>query len=192
MTEATAAAQTTSSVSTWNLDKAHSAIEFAVKHMMFSTVKGRFGEFSGTISLDEQNLANSRVQVEIQTASVDTRDPGRDAHLKSADFFDAETFPAITFSSTNVESGKNDEFKVTGDLTVHGVTKPVVLDVEQTGRGMSPFGFEVAGFSATTKISRKEFGLEWNAALESGGVLVGDDIKISIEVEANPAVAQDA
>jgi len=192
MTEATATGNMAASVSTWNLDKAHTSIEFAVKHMMFSTVKGRFGEFSGTISLDDQNLANSSVQVEIQTASVDTRDPGRDTHLKSADFFEAEKFPAITFVSTKVEPGKNDEFKVTGDLTVHGMTKPVVLDVEKTGRGKSPFGFEVAGFSATTKISRKEFGLEWNAALESGGVLVGDDIKISIEVEATPAVAQDA
>ncbi|MGI8485718.1 MAG: YceI family protein [Thermomicrobiales bacterium] len=183
---------TITSVSTWNIDKAHSAVEFAVKHMMFSTVKGRFTEFTGTIKLDDQNLANSSVSVEIQTDSVDTHDDGRNTHLKSADFFSAEKHPLITFNSTSVEPGKGDEFKVTGDLSINGVTKSVVLNVEQTGRGMSPFGFEVAGFSATTKISRKEFGLEWNAALETGGVLVGDDIKISIEVEANPAVAPEA
>jgi len=183
---------TTTGVSTWNLDKAHSSIEFAVKHMMFSTVKGRFGDFTGEINLDDQDLPNSSVNVEIQTSSVDTRDAGRDGHLASADFFDAENFPTITFTSTNVEAAKGDEFKVTGDLTLHGVTRPAVLTVEQTGRGMSPFGFPVTGFTATTKISRKEFGLEWNAALETGGVLVGDDIKISIEIEANPAVAKEA
>jgi polyisoprenoid-binding protein YceI len=183
---------TTSGISTWNIDKVHSSIDFAVKHMMFSTVKGRFGEFSGEINLDDQNLPDSSVNVEIQTSSIDTRDAGRDGHLASPDFFDAEKFPTITFTSTNVEAAKGDEFKVSGDLTLHGITKQVVMTVEQTGRGMSPFGFPVTGFSATTKISRKEFGLEWNAALETGGVLVGDDIKISIEIEANPAVAKEA
>ena len=178
---------TTTATRTWTIDLAHSMVEFSVKHMMFSTVKGLFTDFSGTIELDDQDIANSSVDVVIQAASIDTRDEGRNAHLKSADFFDVETYPTITFKSTSVEPKDDEEFNVTGDLTLHGVTKPVVLKVEQTGRGMSPFGFEVAGFSAKTKISRKDFGLNWNAALETGGVLVGDEIKISIEIEAVPA-----
>jgi len=168
---------------TWQIDAGHSLVEFAVKHMMFTTTKGRFGEFSGTIDYDEANVGNSTVAVEIVAASIDTRDEKRDGHLRAADFFDAENFPTITFSSTRVERA-GDGLKVYGDLTIRGVTKPSVLEAELTGRGKSPWGQDVIGFSATTKFKRSEFGLEWNAALETGGVLVGDEVKIAIEIEA--------
>ena len=172
-------------VATWQIDAGHSLVEFAVKHMMFTTTKGRFGEFSGTIVYDEANVANSTVAVEIVAASIDTRDEKRDGHLRSADFFDSETFPTIGFSSTRVESTGGDGFKVYGDLTIRGVTRPSVLDAELTGQGRNPWGQDVIGFSATTKFKRSDFGLEWNAALETGGVLVGDEVKIVIEIEAS-------
>jgi len=173
--------------STWAIDASHSHAEFAVKHMMFSTVKGSFTDLSGTITLDEQNIENSSVQVEIDPTSVDTRDAKRDEHLRSADFFSVEQNPKITFVSTAVDGEANGDLKVTGDLTMNGVTRQVVLDAEFTGRGMSPFGMEVIGYSAKTKISRKDFDINWNAALETGGVLVGDEVKISLEIEAVPA-----
>jgi len=171
-------------IATWQIDTGHSLVEFAVKHMMFTTTKGRFGEFSGSIAYDEANVGDSTVAVEIAAASIDTRDEKRDTHLRSADFFDAETFPTITFASNRVESTGGAEFKVYGDLTIRGVTRPSVLDAEVTGRGTSPWGQDVIGFSATTKFKRSEFGLEWNAALETGGVLVGDEVKIALEIEA--------
>lgn len=176
--------QTQTATSVWTIDPAHSNVEFAVKHMMFTTVKGRFAGVDGQIELNENDLADSFVNVTIDATTVDTRDEKRNAHLRSADFFDVETHPTLTFTSTKVESRGDDDFKVTGDLTMHGVTKPVVLDVEQTGRGKNPWGQEVIGFEAKTKINRKDFGLNWNAALESGGVLVSDDVKISIDIEA--------
>lgn len=176
--------QTQTATSVWTIDPAHSNVEFAVKHMMFTTVKGRFAGVDGQIELNENDLADSFVNVTIDATTVDTRDEKRNAHLRSADFFDVETHPTLTFKSTKVESRGDDDFKVTGDLTMHGVTKPVVLDVEQTGRGKNPWGQEVIGFEAKTKINRKDFGLNWNAALESGGVLVSDDVKISIDIEA--------
>src|SRR5690348_16423175 len=168
--------------SVWTIDPAHSNVEFAVKHMMFTTVKGRFAGVDGQIELNENDLADSFVNVTIDATSVDTRDEKRNAHLRSADFFDVETHPTLTFKSTKVESKRDDDFKVTGDLTMHGVTKSVVLDVEQTGRGKNPWGQEVIGFEAKTKINRKDFGLNWNAALESGGVLVIDEVKIAIDI----------
>jgi polyisoprenoid-binding protein YceI len=171
------------------IDMAHSSVEFAIKHMVFSTAKGRFNQFAGTINLDEGDLANSSVNVTIETASIDTRDEGRNGHLKSADFFDVEHYPTITFVSTGVAVRGDSEFDVTGDLTIHGVTKSVVLKAEKTGEGVNPWGVKVAGFAASTRINRKDFGLNWNAALEAGGVLVADDVKISIEIEANPAPA---
>ncbi len=174
----------TTATTTWQIDAGHSLVEFAVKHMMFTTTKGRFGQFSGVINYDEANLAESNATVEIVAASVDTRDEKRDGHLRAADFFDTENYPTITFSSTRIESGGGESFKVYGDLTIRGVTKPIVLDAELTGRGKSPWGQEVIGFSATTKFKRSEFGLEWNATLETGGVLVGDEVKIAIEIEA--------
>lgn len=174
----------TATTTTWTIDPAHSVVEFAVKHMVFATAKGRFSEFSGTITLDRENVANSSVNVEIGAASIDTRDAKRDEHLKSADFFDAENFPTLTFTSTKVES-KGDDLHVEGDLTIRGVTRPVVLEAEFNGQGVNPWGQQVISYSASTKINRKDFGLNWNAALESGGVLVSDDVKINIEIEAN-------
>lgn len=175
----TAATTTT----TWTIDPSHSVVEFSVKHMMFATVKGRFTEVDGTITVDNANIANSSVDVTIGAASIDTRDAKRDEHLRSADFFDVETFPTLTFKSTSVEAKGND-LKVTGDLTIHGVTKQVVLDSELNGQGTNPWGQQVISYSASTKINRKDYGLNWNAALESGGVLVSDEVKISIEIEA--------
>lgn len=181
---------TTATATAYTIDAAHSSVEFAVKHMVFSTAKGRFNDFAGTINLDEGDLANSSVNVTIQAASIDTRDEGRNGHLKSADFFDVENYPTITFTSTAVKVTGDGEFNVTGDLTIRGVTRSVVLKAERTGEGVNPWGVKVVGFAAETKINRKDFDLNWNAALEAGGVLVADDVKISIEVEANPAQAE--
>lgn len=177
------ATQTATGVTTWKIDPQHSHVEFAVKHMMISTVKGRFSEVSGEIHLDESNLAASKVDVDVNVASIDTREAQRDAHLRSADFFDAETLPTMTFRTAKVE-GTLDQFKLTGDLTIHGVTKPVTLDVTHEGRGKDPWGGDRIGFAATGRIKRSDFGLTWNAALETGGFLVGDDVKISLDVEA--------
>ena len=168
---------------TWNLDLSHSEINFAVKHMMISTVRGKFNKFSGTIDFNEADPASSSIDVSIDVASIDTKDEKRDGHLKSGDFFDVEKFPAITFKSTKVEKLSANTAKVTGDLTIRGVSRPVVLDVEYAGQAKSPWGTTSAGFSASTKVNRKEWGLTWNVALETGGVLVGDDISISIEAE---------
>ena len=177
---------TMTTASTWMIDTSHSHVEFAVKHMMFSTVKGSFTKFNGTIVLDEQNMANSSVSVEIDPASIDTRDDKRNEHLRSGDFFGVEQNPTMTFVSTKVEQD-GDDLTVTGDLTMNGVTKQVVLDAEFDGRGMSPFGMEVVGFSGKTKINREDFGINWNSALETGGVLVGKEVKITMHIEAVPA-----
>lgn len=171
--------------STWTIDPVHSLAEFGVRHMMVSTVKGRFKEIQGTLTIDETDLAKSKVEVEIAAASIDTRDEKRDAHLRSADFLESETYPLITFKSTKVEPKGNDELQVAGDLTIRGVTRPVVLKATFNGRGKSPFGQEVIGYSATTSFNRKDFGLVWNVGLETGGVMVGDEVKIALEVEAN-------
>jgi len=168
----------------WTIDPSHSSVEFAVKHMMISTVKGRFAGVKGTITLDDQSHNTSAVDVEIDVHTVDTRDEKRDGHLRSPDFFDAEHYPTITFRSTRVTPTGDTTAEVTGDLTMHGVTHEVTLDTEETGRGTSPFGPQVIGFTATTNLNRKDYGLGWNAALESGGVLVGEDVKISLDVEA--------
>lgn len=178
---------TTATTTAYAIDAAHSSVEFAIKHMVFSTAKGRFNDFAGTINLDEGDLANSNVNVTIQAASIDTRDEGRNGHLKSADFFDVEKYPTLTFVSTAVKATGDGEFNVTGDLTIHGVTKSVVLKTEKTGEGVNPWGVKVVGYAAETKINRKDFDLGWNAALEAGGVLVADDVKIAIELETNPA-----
>ena len=176
-------AATTPAVATWSIDAAHSHVEFAVKHLMIATVKGRFGGVTGTVRTDESDPSKGQVDVEIDAASIDTREAQRDAHLKSADFFDVEKFPKLTFKSTRIEGVAGDSFKLTGDLTIHGVTRPVTLDVTSEGRGKDPWGGERAGFSATGKIKRSEFGLTWNQVLETGGFVVGDDIKISLDVE---------
>jgi polyisoprenoid-binding protein YceI len=168
----------------WAIDASHSAVEFGVKHMMFTTVKGRFAGIQGTIELDEQDVTRSRVEVEIDVASVDTRDEKRDAHLRSPDFFDAEQFPTIAFRSTRVEQKGSGDLRVIGDLTIHGVTREVILDATRTGQGTNPWGMEVIGFEATTRISRKTFGMEFNVPLDGGGVLVGDEIKIALDIQA--------
>lgn len=170
-------------VTTWAIDQVHSNVEFAVKHMMISTVRGRFHQFEGVLVLDEANPAASSVNATIDAASVDTNADQRDAHLRSDDFFNADLFPKITFRSTKIE-GKGDDWKMTGDLTIRNVTKSVVLDVEFEGRGPDPMGGQRAGFTATTKINRKDFGVNFNAALETGGLLVGDDVKITLNIEA--------
>jgi polyisoprenoid-binding protein YceI len=174
--------------STWAIDTSHSSVEFAVKHMMFSTVKGSFTEFSGQIVLDEQNIENSTVTVDIDPRSVNTRDEKRDEHLRDADFFGIEQNPTMTFVSTGIEAD-GDDLKITGDLTMNGVTREVVLDAEFNGRGMSPFGMEVIGYTAKTRINRRNFDMTWNAALEAGGMLVSEDVKITLDIEAVPAQA---
>jgi len=176
----------------WKIDEAHSSVEFVVKHMMVSRTKGRFTKFDGAITLDEENLANSSAKVEIDVASIDTHDEKRDAHLRSADFFDAEQFPTITFVSTEVRPRGGDKFQLIGDLTIKGVTEKVVIDAEKTGQGTSPWGQQVVGFEAKTDIDRKDYGLTWNVALETGGFLVGDNIKINLEVEAVQQAAAEA
>ena len=168
----------------WQIDPAHSLVEFAVKHLMFATVKGRFGGVHGTIVDDAADPSRSSVEVEIDAASIDTRDEKRDAHLRSADFLDVESYPTITFTSSRVEHAGQGRLRVIGDLTIHGTTREVVLDTTINGRGTNPFGLEVAGFTAETTINRRDFGLNWNVALEAGGVLVGDTVKILLEVEA--------
>ena len=167
---------------TWAIDPAHSHVGFSVRHMMISTVKGRFGEVAGTVVLDQDPTASS-VDATIGVASIDTREPQRDGHLRSGDFFDADQFPTITFKSRRVAKAAPDKLTVTGDLTIKGVTREVVLEVVEEGRGTDPWGGERAGFTAHTTINRRDFGLTYNQVLETGGVLVGEDIKISLDVE---------
>ena len=168
----------------WEIDPAHSQATFSVKHMMISTVKGHFNVLSGHLHIDEQNPANSWVDAQVDAASVDTRDTNRDGHLQSPDFFDAAQYPQISFKSTKVEPDGDNEYKVLGDLTIRGVTKPVVFKAEYSGQGKDPWGGTRAGLTAITKIDRRDFGLTFNAPLESGGVLVGNDVKIEIDLEA--------
>jgi polyisoprenoid-binding protein YceI len=183
-TPATTTSAAPGTVTTWKIDPAHSQAEFKVKHMMISNVKGSFSSLSGTLSLDETDYTHSKVEVDIPVATLSTGDPQRDGHLKSADFFDAEKFPAIIFKSTNIDSKGAANYAVTGDLTTHGVTKSVTLAVEDVSEpSKDPWGNHRIGLSATTKINRKDFGLTWNSALESGGVLVGDDVSISLEIQ---------
>jgi polyisoprenoid-binding protein YceI len=167
---------------TWQIDPAHSHVEFAVRHLMISTVKGRFGDVSGTLEVNAADPTKSVVDVTINVTSIDTREAQRDAHLRSADFFDVERFPTMRFKSTRI-SGDGDDLNVTGDLTIRDITREVTLEVTSEGQGKDPWGNERAGYSAKGKINRADFGLTWNQALEAGGVLVGDEIKISIDVE---------
>ncbi|HEV3332826.1 MAG TPA: YceI family protein [Bryobacteraceae bacterium] len=168
----------------WNIDPVHSVAEFKVKHMMISNVKGQFTSVSGAMLLNEADLAQSRVDASVETASITTRDAQRDAHLKSADFFDVEKFPTLSFKSTRVARTGSGELAVTGDLEIHGVTREVVFTVEgPTPPAKDPWGNTRVGLSATTKINRKDYGLTWNAALETGGILVGDDVTITLDVQ---------
>jgi len=168
---------------TWKLDPAHTLVEFSAKHLMITTVKGRITDIEGTIQSDEKNPQNSSVEAVLKAASLDTRTDQRDQHLRSADFLDVEKFPEIRFRSTRIEGAK-ESFKLTGDLTIRDVTRPITLDVEFEGTTRDPWGGERVGFSAKGKIDRRDFGLTWNQALETGGVVVGNDIKINLEVEA--------
>ncbi len=170
---------------TWQIDPAHTNVEFTVRHMMISNVKGQFQKTSGTITANGNDAASAKIDATIDASSIDTRVEKRDGHLKSPDFLDVAKYPTITFKSSKVEADGPGKWKVTGDLTLHGVTKPVVLDVESNGAPIhDPMGNTRAGASATTKIKRSDFGLTWNKVLESGGVLVGDEVAISIDVEA--------
>ena len=178
---------TAPTTSTWTIDATHSEVGFAVKHMMISTVKGRIPALEGSLALNEVEPSNSTVAVDFDVASIDTRTAMRDDHLRSAEFFDVENFPKLTFRSRNVTATSLDDganFEVTGDLTIRDVTRPVTLDVTVNGRGRDPWGNDRIAFSASTTIDRRDFGLNYNAALETGGVLVGTDVKISIDLEA--------
>ena len=167
----------------WKIDPFPSQVEFAVKHMMVTTVKGSFTRFDGSIVLDEQRIENSTVSVVIDATSLDTRDAKRDTHLRSADFFDVAQHSVITFVSGGIEQAGHN-LRVTGDLTLKGITKPVVLDAEIEGPSMSQFGVEVMGFSGQTKINRKAFGITWNAPLESGGLLVSEEVTVALDIQA--------
>jgi polyisoprenoid-binding protein YceI len=170
--------------STWDIDPAHSTVEFSVRHMMVTTVKGQFQQVKGTVELDDKDATKSTVEVSIETASIDTREAKRDAHLKSPDFFDAAKFPALTFKSTKIEKAAKSKFKVTGDLTMHGVTKTVVLTVEGPSAAIKdPYGRTVRGVMATGKLDRKDWGMTWNKALDAGGMVVSDEVKLEINAE---------
>lgn len=169
---------------TWQLDASHSHIGFSVKHMMIATVRGQFQTYTGTLELNTEDITKSVITGEIDVASINTREPQRDDHLRSADFFDAATYPTISFKSTKIEQVDGNEYRITGDITIHGVTKEIVLDAEYAGIHKDPWGNTRTGFTATGSLNRKDFGLNWNAALETGGVLVGEKVKIELEVEA--------
>jgi polyisoprenoid-binding protein YceI len=168
----------------WEIDNTHSQVTFSVRHMMISTVKGHFNLISGQLHIDEQTPANSWIEAEADVASVDTRDERRDGHLRSPDFFDVENYPKLTFKSTKVEKVGDEEYKVTGDLTVRGISKPVTFDAEYSGQIKDLYGMQRAGLTAKTTVNRKDFNLNWNAALEGGGVLVSDNVKIEIDLAA--------
>ncbi|MEO1288677.1 MAG: YceI family protein [Chloroflexota bacterium] len=167
----------------WNIDPAHSAADFTVRHMMVTNVRGGFDVIDGQINFDPENAADSSVEVTIDVSSINTGVADRDGHLRSADFFDVENYPTLTFKSTEVNLTGDDTANVIGDLTIRDVTRSVVLQVEFLGSGQSPFGDTRAGFEGTANINREDFGLTWNQALETGGVLVGKDIKISLDVQ---------
>lgn len=176
--------QTQAQPTTWQIDASHSLVEFSVRHMMVSTAKGRFADFTGDITFDPQNLAASSVNVQIQANSVTTADAKRDEHLRSADFFDVETFPTLSFKSTRTEPIDAERVRIIGDLTIRDVTREIAFEAELNGQGVNPWGKQVVGFSAHTALNRKDYGLNWNVALEAGGVLVSDTIKVSLEIQA--------
>ncbi len=175
---------TETAISTWTIDASHTIAEFAVRHMMVSTVKGRFAKLEGVIVANEADPLASSVTASIDVASIDTRDEQRDAHLRSDDFFNAEKFPRITFASKRVERVDAENYRVIGDLTIRDVTKVVVLDTEFEGQVRDPYGNLRAGFTATTQINRGDFGVSFNGVLEAGGVIVGDKVKITLHLEA--------
>jgi polyisoprenoid-binding protein YceI len=167
----------------WQLDPAHTTVEFAVKHMMITTVRGRFGSVDGTLYIDENHPAMPELEVTIDTPSLDTGEAKRDEHLKSADFFDVQNHPIITFNGQQIVGDPTADFRLVGDLTIRGVTRRVTLDARFEGYNRDPWGGERLGFSATAKLNRKDFDLKWNVALEAGGWLVGDDVRITIDAQ---------
>ena len=168
----------------WNLDLVHSHVAFSVRHLMISKVNGHFKSWTGTLLFDEEKPENSSIEVEIDAASIDTKEPQRDDHLRSGDFLDAQKYPKITFRSKRVEKIDLEHYRVAGDFSLHGVTREVTLAVEFFGKAKDPWGGERAGFSATTSIDRKDYGLTFNMPLEGGGVMVGDKVNITLEIEA--------
>ncbi|MBI1881638.1 MAG: YceI family protein [Chloroflexi bacterium] len=176
----------------WQIDLAHTQVEFAAKYMMFTTVRGRFNILSGSLNINEADPTKSSAAGVIETASVDTRDATRDGHLRSADFFDVEKYPQMTLRTTRIEAIGKGHYKVTADLTIKDVTREVVFDVTSESLGKDPWGNLRQGFSAEATINRKDFGLNWNVALEAGGWLVGDQVKVTIELQAVKQVATEA
>jgi polyisoprenoid-binding protein YceI len=174
---------TTTGTRTYRIDKAHSEAIFQVRHLV-TKVRGRFTDFEGTIEYNEAHPEQSSVNFTIQATSIDTAEPDRDKHLRTADFFDVDQYPTITFHSKRITRRSGDTFDVVGELTMHGVTKEIVLPVAHMGRAKDPWGGDRIGFEAETTLNRKDFGLNWNAMLEAGGFLVGDDVKVSIEIQA--------
>jgi polyisoprenoid-binding protein YceI len=173
----------------WKFDTVHSSVSFSVRHLMISRVHGSFKTWTGTLETDDENPANSKVQASIDAASIDTKELPRDEHLRSADFFHAANHPQITFESTSVTKLDSEHYKVIGNLTIRGVTKPVTLDTEFFGRQKDPWGGERAGFSAKTSIQRKDFGLEFNIPLDGGGFVIGEKVDITLDVQAVKEVA---
>ena len=167
----------------WIIDPAHTRAEFTARHMMVANVRGQFTDITGTVDFNEEHPTQSTLDVKIGVASVNTREEKRDAHLKSPDFLDAENYPYLTFKSKRVQKTGNNTGRIVGDLTIRDVTKEVMLDVDYNGQAKSPWGTTSAGFTAATKINRKDWGLNWNVALETGGWLVGDEVKINLELE---------
>ncbi|MBN6886836.1 polyisoprenoid-binding protein YceI [Cytobacillus horneckiae] len=173
--------------SKWMLDPAHSSVDFSVKHMMIANVKGTFNQFDATIEADPDDLTSASIELNIDLASVDTRNEDRDNHLRSADFFNVEKNPKMTFTTTNIERKGEGEYNVTGNLTIAGVTKSETISVTYEGSGVDPWGNVKVGFTADGSLNRSDYGLTWNSALETGGVLVGDKIKISLDLQASKA-----
>ena len=169
---------------TYTIDPSHSRLGFVVRHAMVTKVRGSFADFEGSVTVDGANPAGSSVNVSAAMASVSTGDEGRDGHLRSPEFFDVEANPTMTFSSNTIEPAGGDDYKVTGDLTIAGVTRPVTIDLEFTGAAKDPFGNDRIGFEGRAEINRKDWGLEWNAALETGGILVGEKVKLELDISA--------
>lgn len=176
-----------SNQTTWTIDPSHTIVEFGIRHLMITTVKGRFGGVEGTIKGNPDDWADAEVEVKIDAASVDTRNEDRDNHLRSADFFEVEKYPHLTYKSTKVTKTGENSYTIEGELTIRDVTKPVTLEAEYLGKAVDPWGNEKIGFSAKAKVNRKDFGLTWNAPLEAGGFLVGDEVTIELEVQAAKA-----
>jgi polyisoprenoid-binding protein YceI len=174
-------------LSTWTIDTAHSSVDFSIKHMMIAKVKGTFEHFDAQIEADPLDLTTAKIEFTVDVASVNTKNADRDNHLRSADFFDVEKYPKMTFTATSIVKTGEGEYDVTGDLTLHGVTKSETFKVVYEGMGKDPWGNVKAGFSVAGAIKRSDYGLTWNSALETGGVLIGDEVKVSLDIEATKA-----